>query len=90
MHGGPLQEIYNIGELHGSVTRLYSIRFYIGLCWYQKGTNSKWGYNHIDHLMVDLEITVAVLAFMIHIAYLDAYKVHLGDEKVFNNFIDKY
>jgi hypothetical protein len=39
-------------------------------------------------LMVDLEIIVAVLDFMIHIAYLDAYKVHSGDEKVFNNFFD--
>ena len=27
----------------------------IGLiCWYEKGTNNKWTYNLIDHLMVDL------------------------------------
>ena len=37
--------------------------------------------------MVDLEIIVAVLAFMIYNAYLDAYKVHSGDEKEFNNLL---
>ena len=77
-------------ELYGSVIRLYIIRFYIGLCWYQKGPNNKWGYNHTDHVMVDLEILAAILAFMIYIAYIDAYKVDSGDEEVFNNFTDKY
>ena len=27
----------------------------IGICWYKKGTNNKWTYDLMDHLMIDLE-----------------------------------
>ena len=39
----------------------------------------------MDHLMVGLEAIIA-LAFMTCIIDLDAYKLHLGDEKVFTEF----
>ena len=39
----------------------------------------------MDHLMVGLEAIIA-LAFMTCIIDLDAYKLHLGDEKVFTDF----
>ena len=32
----------------------------IGLCWYQKGANNKWTYDLTDHLMLDLEIIIAL------------------------------
>ena len=37
------------------------------------------------HLMVSLE-TIIALAFMTNIADMDAYELHPGDEKIFNNF----
>ena len=52
----------------------------IGLCWYQKGANNVWTYDLIDHLMIDLETTIA-LASMTYVVDLDVYKLHLGDEK---------
>jgi hypothetical protein len=60
----------------------------IGSCWYKKGTNNEWAYDLMDHLMEDWE-TIIALAFMIYIIELDAYELHLGDEKVFNNFINE-
>ena len=32
----------------------------IGLCWYPKETNDKWTYNLMNHLMIDLETTIAL------------------------------
>ena len=32
----------------------------IGLCWYEKGTNNKWTHNLTDHLMLYLEIMIAL------------------------------
>jgi hypothetical protein len=60
----------------------------IGLCWYQNGTNNKWTYNFTNHLVVDLEMIIA-LASMTYIVDLD-YELHPGDDKVFNNFIDEF
>ena len=37
----------------------------IGLCWYGKGTNSKWTYDLTYHLMVELE-TINALASNIY------------------------
>ena len=53
-----------------------------------KGTNNKWTYNLTDHLMVDLE-TMIVLASLIYIANLDAYELHPGNEKIFNDFVNE-
>lgn len=33
-----------------------------GLCWYQKAVNKKQTYNLSDHLMVDTETMIAVVA----------------------------
>ena len=60
----------------------------INLCWYKKGTNNKWSYDLTDHLMVDLE-TIIALASMTYVVDLDAYELHRGDEKVFNDFINE-
>ena len=60
----------------------------IGLYLYQKGTNNKWTYDFTDHLMVELE-TIIALATMTYIAELDAYELHLGDEKNFNDFANE-
>ena len=60
----------------------------IGLCWYQKGINDKWPYDYMDHLMLDSK-TIFAIASMTHVINLNAYELHLGDEKVFNNFIDE-
>ena len=57
----------------------------ISLCSYKKGTNNKWTYNLTDHLIIDLE-TMIELASMTYIADIDAYELHPGDEKTFNNF----
>jgi hypothetical protein len=38
--------------------------------------------------MVDLE-TIIAFAFMTYIVDLDAYELHPGDEKVFNNVINE-
>ena len=55
--------------------------FYIGLCWYQKGTDNKWTYvDRTDRLVVDLEPIIA-LDSMTYIADLDAYELHPCDEK---------
>ena len=43
----------------------------IGLCWYQKGTNNKWTYDLMDHLVVDL-YTLIVVASKIYIIDLNA------------------
>ena len=29
---------------------------WVGLRWYQKGSNNKWTYDHTDHLTIDLEL----------------------------------
>ena len=54
-----------------------SIKHVDWLTWYQKGTNNKWTYDHIDHLMIDLE-TIITLACMTYIVDLDAYECHWG------------
>lgn len=54
--------------------------FHIGVCLYRKWTNNL--------LMVDLNLRIA-LVYVTYIANLDAYELHLGDEKVFNDFIDE-
>jgi hypothetical protein len=53
-----------------------------------KGTNNKWTYDLIDHLMANLEIVIA-LASMTCIGNLDGYELHSRDEKVFNDFINE-
>ena len=58
----------------------------IGLCCCQKGTNNKRTYDLTDHLMVDLEIIIA-LASMTYFVDLDVYELHPRDEKIFNDFI---
>ena len=40
-------------------------------------------------LVVDLE-TIIALASMTYIVDLDGYKLHPGDEKLFNNFINEF
>ena len=45
----------------------------IGVCWYKEGTNNKWTYDVMNHLMIDLE-TIIVLAFMTYIMNLDPYE----------------
>ena len=60
----------------------------IGLCWYQNETNNKWTYDLTDHLMVDLK-KIITLACMTHIVDVDAYELHLRDEKMFNKFINE-
>ena len=52
----------------------------IGSYSYKKGTNNKWTYNLMHHLMVDLNRTIA-LASTTCIAYIDAYELHPEDEK---------
>ena len=42
----------------------------------------------MEHLTVDLE-TIMALSFMTCILDLDAYELHMGDEKVFINFINE-
>ena len=51
-----------------------------------KGTNNKWTYDPTNHWMVDLE-TIIALTPMPYIVDLDTSKLHLGDEKVFNDII---
>ena len=63
-----------------SVIVLYSIRFCVGLYWYQKGTNNKWGYDLIDHSMLDIEKIIAI-PFKAYITELNAYKLHPGGWK---------
>jgi hypothetical protein len=58
----------------------------IDSCWYQKRTNKKWTHDLINHLMIYLK-TIIVLAFMTYIVDLDAYELHHGDEKIFNDYI---
>jgi hypothetical protein len=58
----------------------------IDLYWHQKRTNNKWSDDLPHHLMVDLEVIIA-LASMRYIVNLDAHELHPGDEKVFNNFL---
>ena len=41
----------------------------------------------MDHLMVGLE-TIIALASLTYIVDLDAYELHVGNEKVFNDFIN--
>jgi len=52
-------------------------KMYIGLCWYQKGTNNKGAYNHTNHLMIWLEIVIAS-ASMTYITDLDVMNVIVG------------
>ena len=46
-----------------------------------------WTYNLVDPLMIDIE-TIFTLVFLTYNIDLDAYELHLGVEKIFNNFID--
>ena len=61
----------------------------IDLCWYQIRTNKKWTYNFTDHWMIDLETKIAITSITC-IVGLDAYKLHLGDENVFNDFMNEF
>jgi hypothetical protein len=49
---------------------------------------NKWTYDLTGHMMVDLE-TILALGSYIYITNLDACMLHLGDEEVFNHFIDE-
>ena len=60
----------------------------IGLCWFPKKTNNKWTYDLMDHLMLDLE-TIIALVSITYIIDLDVYEPHLGDEEVFNVFVNE-
>ena len=62
----------------------------IGSYWYQQGTNNKRTYHltYHYHLIVDLE-TIIPFAIMTYIAELEGYELHLGDERVFKNFVDE-
>ena len=64
-----------------------SLNTKIDFRWYKKGTNNKWTYDMMDHLMVGLE-TINALAFWTYVIGLDAYELHPWDEEVFNNFIN--
>ena len=57
---------------------------YVG---YQNGTNNKWTYDLTDHLMIYLEMIIA-LASMIYIVDLDAYELNPGDEKSSMTFFE--
>ena len=61
----------------------------ISLCWYKKGTNNKWTYGLTNQLMIDLK-TIIELAFMTYVVDLDAYELHLGDEKLFDDFFNEH
>ena len=52
------------------------------------GTNNKWTYDLMDHLMTNLEILIALVSMAYNVD-LDDYKLHLGDENVFNDFINE-
>ena len=58
----------------------------IGLCWYKKGTNYKWINDLLYHLVLDFKTTIAV-TFMWYVVDLDAYELHLGDEKSSMTFL---
>lgn len=58
-------------------------------CWYLKGANKKWTYDLTYHLMVDLKTIVVIKTSMTYTIDLDAYKLHLVNEKVFNKFASK-
>ena len=58
------------------------------LCWYQKGTNNKWTYDFINHLMIDLE-TIIALIVVPYIIDLSSYESLPRDEKHFNDFTDE-
>jgi hypothetical protein len=60
----------------------------ISLSWYKKGTNNKWTYDFTYHLMIDLE-TIIAIASMTYVIDLDAFELHLGDEKLFIDFINE-
>ena len=60
----------------------------ISLCCYKKGTNNKWTQNLIAHLMVYLDRKIALVS-MTYIINLNAYKLHMGDEEIFNSFINE-
>ena len=53
-----------------------------------KGTNNKWTYDLIDHLMANLEIIIA-LASMTYIVNLDGYELQSREGKVLNDFINE-
>ena len=53
----------------------HSLVMEIGLCWYQKGTDNKWTYDHTNLLMLDLK-TIIMSATMVHIKDEDAYELH--------------
>ena len=58
--------------------------FYISLCWCHKGTDNKWTYDLVNHLMVDFD-TIIALAFMTYVTYLNACESHPEDENSFND-----
>lgn len=59
----------------------------IGLCWYQKDHGSLWTYDLTYHIMVDLEIIIA-LATITFVVGINLYELHPIDEKIFNDFIN--
>ena len=62
----------------------------IGLiCWYKKEpTTSGRTHDHIVHLMID-ESIIALVSILYLANLLNAYELHFGGEKNFNNFIDE-
>ena len=58
----------------------------ISLWWYQKGANYNWIDDLMDHLMIYFTAIIAV-TFMTYVVDLDAYELHLGDEKSSMTFL---
>ena len=76
--------------LYGSVTtRLYNISFSYWLMSVPKGTNNKWTYDLVVHLMVDLN-TIIVLAFKAYMANLNDCELHPGDDSFSFSFKRHY
>ena len=59
----------------------------IELCWYQKDHESLWTYDLSNHIMVDLEIIIA-LAMVTFVVEKNVYELHSTNEEVFNDFIN--
>ena len=58
----------------------------IRLWWCQNKNGSMWTYDLKNHLMVELEIIIA-LAIMTYILETNLYELHPMNERVFNDFI---
>ena len=59
----------------------------IVLYWFQIKNGSMWTYDMTDHVMVELDIIIA-LATMNSIIETNLYELHPMDERVFNHFIN--